>query len=149
MSLEGWRGAFRYGLPGVVLGVVLASWLGGREPSARAQGPAGGPNLSFPLPKAASAAKPGATPPAIETGGTIAFTSPAVGYGQYLYLIDTRARAFAVYRVDPSQPKGAVKLEAARQYQWDLKLSEYNNLPPEVAAIESTVKSLGPPQPSR
>jgi len=62
-----------------------------------------------------------------------------------LYVIDTRSRAFAVYRVDPTNPKGTVKLEAARQYQWDLKLAEYNNQPPEVAAIESTVKTLGPP----
>ena len=67
------------------------------------------------------------------------------GNAQFLYLIDTRARAFAVYRVDPSNPKGTVKLEAARQYQWDLKLAEYNNLPPDVSAIESTVKSLGQP----
>jgi len=64
---------------------------------------------------------------------------------QLLYLVDTRGHAFAVYRIDPTNPKGTVKLEAARHYQWDLKLAEYNNQPPEVAAIESTVKTLGQP----
>jgi len=58
---------------------------------------------------------------------------------QFLYLIDTKTQALAVYRVDPQNPKGAIKLEAARQYRWDLRLSEFNNLPPEVAAIESMV----------
>jgi len=97
-----------------------------------------------PLPSAADRNRGSATPP-VESSGTVAFSSTAGGNAQLLYLIDTRARAFAVYRVDPSNPKGTVKLEAARQYQWDLKLAEYNNLPPEVTAIESTVKSLGQP----
>jgi len=91
----------------------------------------------------ADRARGSATPP-VESFGTVAFSSTG-GNAQFLYLIDTRAHAFAVYRVDPSNPKGTVKLEAARQYQWDLKLAEYNNLPPEVSAIESTVKSLGQP----
>jgi hypothetical protein len=81
--------------------------------------------------------------PSLESGGTIAFTSNTSGSAQLLYLIDTRARAFAIYRVDPVNPKGTVKLEAARQYSFDLKLTEFNNQPPEVAAIESTVKTLG------
>jgi len=75
--------------------------------------------------------------------GTIAFTTQTAGPAQLLYLIDTRSKAFAVYRIDPSSPKGMVKLEAARQYQWDLKLAEYNNLPPEVSAVESTVRGAG------
>jgi hypothetical protein len=126
-------------VPGVLLGLGLA-WVGeGRGPSARAQGPATG---SIPMP--VERPRVSATTP-VEASGTVAFTSPGAGSSQFLYLIDTRARAFAVYRVDPSNPKGTVKLEAARQYQWDLKLAEYNNLPPEVAAIESTVKSLGQP----
>jgi hypothetical protein len=86
-----------------------------------------------------------ATPTAVESSGTVAFTSPLGGNAQLLYLIDTRSRAFAVYRVDPSNPKGTVKLEAARQYQWDLKLSEYNNLDPSAMAVESMVKGVGSP----
>jgi hypothetical protein len=104
----------------------------------------GAGNGAIPYPAAADRSRSAATPVATETGGTIAFSSPAGGNAQLLYLIDTKARALAVYRVDPSNSKGTVKLEAVRQYQWDLKLSEYNNLPPEVASIESTVKSLGP-----
>jgi len=133
------RGGFavgwvRYGVPGLLFGLALSWVVEARGPSARAQGP-GGP---VERPRAAIT-------PALESGGTIAFSSPTAGSAQFLYLIDTRAKAFAVYRVDPTQPKGAVKLEAARQYQWDLKLSEYNNQPPEVSSIESTVKSLGQP----
>jgi hypothetical protein len=75
----------------------------------------------------------------MEASGTIAFTSAGPGTAQWLYIVDTRNQAFAVYRVDPQDPKGSVKLEAARQYRWDLKLTEYNNRPPEVAAIESMV----------
>ena len=62
-----------------------------------------------------------------------------------LYLIDTKAQAFAVYRVEPTGPKGSgtVKLEAARQYRYDLKLSEYNNQPPEVSAVEAMVRVDG------
>jgi len=135
-------GWIRYGLPGLVLGLVLTLVLEGRGPSVRAQS-----SPAIPLPVAASE-RPHGTNPAPAGGeatGTIAFTSPAGNNGQLLTLIDTRTRSFAVYRIDPTNPKGTVKLEAVRQYQWDLKLAEYNNLPPEVAAIESTVKSLGQP----
>jgi len=79
--------------------------------------------------------------PGGEAGDTIAFTTNANGPVQLLYLIDTRNRAFVIYRVDST--KGNVKLDVARQYGWDLKLSAYNNLDPQVAAIESMVKSLG------
>jgi len=141
MVLHGGGGWVRYGLPGLVLGVGLAWGLEGRGPVAWAQGP--GSNIPLPH-QPVDRARATATPP-VESSGTVAFSSPAGGNAQFLYLIDTRSRAFAVYRVDPSNPKGTVKLEAARQYQWDLRLAEYNNLPPEVAAIESTVKSLGQP----
>lgn len=141
MPLQGRSGWVRYGLPGVVLGLVLSWGVEGRGPSARAQ--AARPT-SIPMPSQAERPRASATSGA-DSAGTIAFTSPTGGSGQLLYLIDTKARAFAVYRVDPSHPKGVVKLEGARQYQWDLKLDEYNNQEPNVAAIESTVKSLGRP----
>jgi len=76
-----------------------------------------------------------------DAGGIVAFTSSLQGNSQLLYLIDSRNQAFAVYRIDPTNSKGTVKLEGARHYQWDLKLAEYNNLPPEVAAIESMVQT--------
>jgi len=74
-----------------------------------------------------------------ESDGTIAFTASTNGPSQLLYLIDTRARAFTIYRVDTT--KGTVKLDAARQYGWDLKLTGYNNSDPQVTAIESMVRT--------
>lgn len=113
------KGGLAYGLPGLMLGLTVAWWCGGPNPSARAQ--------------AAPA----------DANGTIAFTATSNGV-QMLYLIDTRSQAFAIYRVDPTGAKGSsnLKLEAARQYRWDLRLSEFNNQPPEVSAIEAMVKSM-------
>jgi hypothetical protein len=82
--------------------------------------------------------------PGGEADGTIAFTTNPSGAVQLLYLIDTRSRAFAIYRVDTTKGSLTVKLDAARQYGWDLKLTAYNNLEPQGAAIESMVKTLGP-----
>jgi hypothetical protein len=74
-----------------------------------------------------------------ETSGTIVIASPQSDSSQLLYVVDTKTQSFAVYRVDSRDPKGAVKLEAARHYRWDLKLAEFNNQAPEVATIESMV----------
>jgi len=109
-------------VPGLVAGLVLAWALGlGRIPAMRAQGNAPG-----------------------EASGTIAFTTVSPGTAPLLYLIDTRARALAVYRVDPV--KGGIKLEAARQYRYDLQLAEYNNYPPEVAAVEAMISTAAAPR---
>jgi hypothetical protein len=118
MIRKGWSPAVRFAMPGFLVGMACCWALGsGHPPVARAQ----------------------AAVPA-EASGTLAFTSFEPGSStQWLYVVDTRTQAFAVYRVDPRNPKGAVKLEAARQYRWDLKLAEYNNQPPEVAAVESMV----------
>jgi hypothetical protein len=119
-SSVGWGHVVRYGLPGLVAGVALSWTLGaGRAPEARAQG------------------APGA-----EANGTIAFTTAIPGASPLLYLVDTRSQAFAIYRVDPV--RGTVKLEAARQYRGDLRLTEFNNLPPEVAAVEAMVATTTP-----
>jgi hypothetical protein len=123
MSTGHWGGVARYGLPGLVAGLALAWWVGGQGPTARAQGMAPGAGSS----------------------GTIAFTTAVNGSSsQMLYLIDTKSQAFAVYRVEPTGPKssGTVKLEAARQYQYDLKLSEFNNQPPLPHDIEGMAKSI-------
>jgi hypothetical protein len=122
MSMGHWGGAARYGLPGLIAGLALAWWGGGQGPTARAQG-----------------ATPGA-----ESNGTIAFTSSVNNTSsQMLYLIDTKSRAIAVYRVEPAGSKGtgSLKLEAARKYEYDLKLSEFNNQPPEVSSVEAMVTS--------
>ena len=115
----------RFGFPGLLAGLALAALVGGwQAPEAHGQ-LAPGANL------AAGA----------EGSGTIAFTSPGPGMTQFLYMVDTKAQSFAVYRVDSSGSKGSVKLEAARHYRWDLKLAEYNNQPPEVGAVESMVRT--------
>jgi hypothetical protein len=143
-TLNGW---LRYGLPGLVVGALASSFGGSRAPVAVAQGGPGidpGVNAGVRLPVDPS--RGGIRPIATgETSGTMALlASSNVGSTQWLYMIDTKAHAFALYRIDPSNPKekGIVKLEAARQYQWDLKLDHYNNQAPEPAAIEATVKSL-------
>jgi hypothetical protein len=112
---------------GLASGFMLAWALGlGRAPEVRAQGQA----------------------PSGADSGTIAFTTTSSGPNgagqQYLYVIDTKTQAFAVYCIDPSNPKGAVKLEAARQYRWDLKLAEFNNQAPPVATIEAMVGNPAP-----
>lgn len=117
---QGWGPSARQGGLGLLAGLALAGLLGiGRAPAVRAQ------------------------PTAAEATGLIALTTQAGSSGaspvQWLYLIDTRARSFAVYRVDPKDPKGAVKLEATRRYEYDLKLAEFNNQAPDVAAIEAMV----------
>lgn len=144
MSERGWGGWIRFGLPGMALGLALAWGTGGRGPEVLA---AQGSGAQTPPSLAPNAVRPAGV--SGESSGTIALTTPAGNSGQLLYLIDTRTKAFAVYRIDSTSGKGMVKLEAARQYQWDLKLSEYNNQPPEVTAIESTVRSLGQQQPNR
>ena len=122
MVIAEWRRVLGYGVPGLVLGLAVAWWAGGRGASAQAQ----------------------AGVPVAEANGTIAFTSPTGGSSQLLYLIDTRGQSFAIYRVDPQAGRGAgsVKLEAARQYRYDLKLSEYNNLPPEVTSVEAMIRAV-------
>jgi hypothetical protein len=125
MSMARWNAVVRYGAPGVLVGLAV-SWVvtGGHAPAANAQVsrglPAEGPDL-------------------------IAVTPTTPGPAQWLYLIDTKAQTFAVYRVDPNTTKATgaepLKLEAVRRYRDDLKLTEFNNQPPGVRAIESMVRS--------
>jgi hypothetical protein len=139
----------RFGLPGLVLGAALSWTAGAHGPQAVAQ------SRTAREPGAVARAgevsrgsgQPGPVRPLAggDANGTLALVASPGGSAQWLYLIDTRSQAFAIYRVDPSNPKGSVKLEAARQYQWDLKLEHYNNQAPEPAAIESTVKALAQP----
>lgn len=138
MTLRGVGEAARYGLPGLFLGVLLMGGAGG------GRGAAG---------QVQSEAAPGerarmAAAQAGDGSGILAFTAPTAGTAQLLYLIDTRSRAFTIYRIDPANPDGTVKLVGARQYQWDLKLSHYNNQQPDVPAVEAIVKTAGRPIPN-
>lgn len=111
-----WLRVVRFGLPGLALGWLAATWSGGAGPR--------------PL---AAQSNVGAAP------GLIAVTGETPGNpnGSLLYLIDPRQQAFAIYRVD--ELKGTVKLEAARNFGYDLKVKEYNNQPPNVASVEAMV----------
>jgi hypothetical protein len=154
-----WSGLVRYGLPGLVLGLVLASGGrgGGRELWAQAEVPIPAP---VPVAQPGSGPLPGPAPAADrgrasvtsggEASGTIAFTTSAYGPVQFLYLIDTRSRAFVIYRVDSTNTnKGVVKLEAARQYGGDLKLTEYNNFGVSVTAVEAMAQEMARSRPQR
>jgi hypothetical protein len=145
-------GMVRYGLPGLVLGVALCLGTGMRGPEAAAQSDRGGGSGSAAQPTNAARAsdgsrggQPGRQNTIGETNGTLALITGSAGssgQSQWLYLIDTKSRSFALYRIDPANPKGVVKLEASRQYEWDLKLEHYNNQPPEPDAIKATVQTL-------
>ena len=137
------KGVARYGLPGLILGIGLAWVSGGRGPEVAAQTGPGGPRAASS--GSAEANKSGAQRPVAggEVNGTLALITTS-GPSQWLYLVDTKDRAFALYRIDPTDNKGGVvKLEASRQYKWDLKLEHYNNQAPEPDAIKATVETLG------
>lgn len=117
MTSARWMPAVRYTVPGLLAGLIVSWVLGlGRMPQVQAQG----------------------TAPA-EANGIIAFTAAGPGSTQLLYLIDTRTQTLAIYQVDPQELKGTLKLEAARQYRWDLRLAQFNNQPPEVSAVEAMI----------
>ena len=113
----------RFGMPGAVVGMALAWWgLGGSTvPSLQAQSVSQAPS------------------------GLIALTTEAAGDagGSRLVVIDPRQLSMAVYKIDGFKG-GAIKLEAARRIGGDLRLSEYNNLAPEVAAVEAMVAAPRP-----
>ena len=140
MDDRGWSGVLRYGLPGLILGLAICKrrWMSGAGFASSGYHTNNG--------ELGEQSRPAA--PATDPSGTIAFTTNVAGSttgAQLLYVIDTKARAFSIYRVDPaSNSKGTVKLEAARQYQWDLKLSDYNNLGLVPTEIETAVRAGGP-----
>jgi len=62
------------------------------------------------------------------------------GQSQWLTVVNPETLSLAVYRFEPDNPRGSLKLEAVRQIRWDLMLSEYQNQPPEVSSIESMTR---------
>jgi hypothetical protein len=142
-SIDG--GLVRFGLPGLIVGVALAWFVGVRGPEAAAQSGGGGAPPAHPGgARPVEGARPAGARPSAggDSNGTLALITSTPGPAQLLYLIDTKERAFALYRIDPTNTKGVVKLEASRQYKWDLKLEHYNNQAPEPDAIKATVETL-------
>jgi hypothetical protein len=79
-----------------------------------------------------------ASTPMGTAGGIIAFATATNGVNQLLYLIDTKTQAFAIYQVGPA----SVKLDSARNYASDLKLTEYNNVGMGVDKVKAAVQTL-------
>jgi hypothetical protein len=138
----------RFGLPGMALGIMVTwGWalLGER---AAAQGPGTAARSSSGGSMQAKPATPSAQPAkgAVvgEAGGILALIANPQGAGptQWLYLIDTKKRAFAIYRIEPMNPQGCVKLEASRQFRWDLDLDQYNNEGLEPADVKARVEAV-------
>ena len=144
--IGGWA---RFGLPGVALGMLM-SWGAGfhGEPACGpAQDAPGRPGPGVPAPAGEarrSRRRPRKGVASGEAGGILALiTNPtSISPVQWLYLIDTKKRSFAIYRVDPANPQGCVKLEASRQFRWDLDLDEYNNQGLEPADVKARVEAL-------
>jgi hypothetical protein len=59
---------------------------------------------------------------------------------QWVTIVNPSSQSLAIYRFEPNNPRGSLKLEAVRQIRWDLLLSEYQNQPPEVSAVESMTR---------
>ena len=141
-------GLTRFGLPGLALGIALAwgaSFRGEQAaaqqtPSASTRPTSSGPQgQSRPEVTKSQSAK---TVAGNDQAGTLALIADPTGPIQWLYLIDTKQKSFAIYRIDPTNPKGSVKLEASRKYRWDLELDEYNNQGLEPSDVEARVRAL-------
>ena len=138
----------RFGLPGVGLGVLLSWGAGfhGEPGAALAQEVPGRSVPGVGMQGRPMVSAGGETKGAVsgEAGGIVAMvTNPSAGAPfQWLYLIDTRKRAFAIYRVDPNAREGTIKLEASRRFHWDLDLDNYNNYGLEPADVKARVEAL-------
>ena len=143
MRGQAWVPWARYGLPGMLLGLALAWMSSGRiDPIAQAQTP------GQPTPRATNSP----ISPGMPRGGSVSQgesnglitmrTTNAQDGSEWLYLIDTREQVFAIYRMEPTD-RGLIKLIGVRKYSWDLKVTEWNNLPPDVNAIQAAVTSQG------
>lgn len=81
-------------------------------------------------------------PPGIAgpSGGLQVVMSGDPEKSQWVTIVNPTAQSLAVYRFEPNNPRGSLKLEAVRQIRWDMLLSEYQNQPPEVSAVESMTR---------
>ncbi len=143
---NGWA---RFGIPGLALGLAIAWGTTGirGEQAAAQQAPSGSARQASPNDggrgrSEATKSSSARTVAANDTGGTLALISNTTGAVQWLYLVDTKQKSFAIYRIDPTNPKGSLKLEASRKYRWDLELDEYNNHGLEPSAVEARVRTM-------
>ncbi len=102
-------------------GLVMGFWIANRS----------GPAIS---------AQQQVTPANVAQGAMTTQITGTPGQTQWITLVNPASQSLAVYRFEPNNPRGALKLEAVRQFRWDLMLSEYQNQPPEVSAVESMTR---------
>lgn len=88
-------------------------------------------------------AQPGANAPRASSGLQLQITG-APGQTQWMTVVNPDTQSLAVYRFEPDNPRGSLKLEAVRQIRWDLMLTEYQNQPPEVSSVESMTRGTRP-----
>ena len=127
---SGWA---RFGLPGLALGIGhrvgdgfsrgAGRGAAGPSGSARPRRPGAGGHGRPEVTKSQSARTVAANDP----GGTLALIAQSHRRGPVALSRRYKQKSFAIYRIDPTNPKGSVKLEASRKYRWDLELDEYNN----------------------
>lgn len=78
------------------------------------------------------------------TGPLWISTTPLDDGRQLLLVIDSAARAAAVYHVDPGT--GAVALKSTRNLTWDLLVGEFNAAEPRPSAVRRMVEQEAPPR---
>ncbi len=114
----------RYGVPGVILGIVVWAALGtGRV--LEAQGVGG---------------RPGVPSKEFDTSSAsgVIVTTVASGMNQRMFIVDTKKQVIAVYDFSAK----SMRLVAIRRYQADLGLTEFNNDEPRVSDIQKTLESM-------
>ncbi|MFM7316976.1 MAG: hypothetical protein ACKO85_00650 [Isosphaeraceae bacterium] len=77
---------------------------------------------------------------AVPAGGLQVVMSGDPEKTQWVTIVNPSTQSLAIYRFEPNNPRGSLKLEAVRQIRWDLLVSEYQNQPPEVSAVESMTR---------
>ncbi|RLT10515.1 MAG: hypothetical protein DWI24_08515 [Planctomycetota bacterium] len=104
----------------LAVGLVAGLWIGNRS----------GPAISAQQ----------LTPANVSQGAMTTQITGTPGQAQWLTLVNPATQSLAIYRFEPNNPRGVLKLEAVRQFRWDMMLSEYQNQPPEVSAVESMTR---------
>jgi hypothetical protein len=74
--------------------------------------------------------------PVAAAGDLMAFSSEAADGPSQVTLIDAKTRCMCVYHVD--RQTGEIELKSVRNFQWDLRMEEFNGvrpLPREIRAL--------------
>jgi hypothetical protein len=86
----------------------------------------------------AMAQQHGPAAPAVGGGDLIVVPMTTGDKGQVLSIVDPRGRTLCVYRIDPAT--GKIALKSARNLNWDLQMSSWNNEAPLPQEIQSLLE---------